>query len=143
MICFPIKEKKVRNIWPMQWQGRKYHKNSPKISFYFTFLIDSGVQIIFHIYVDRKCGTICLSHTAQLPVLNGRKCSPTFHESSNILFNISYLGYYRNFLYRDMKCWKFCLSHTAQLLVINERKCSPTFRESSIISFNISYRGYY
>ena len=37
---------------------------------------------------------ICLSHAAQLPVLNGCKCSLTFHESSNISFNISYLGNY-------------------------------------------------
>ena len=46
------------------------------------------------LYRDMKCGMICLSHAAQLPVLNGRKCSPTFNESSNISFNISYLGYY-------------------------------------------------
>ena len=37
-----------------------------------------------------KCGMICPSHAAQLPVLNGRKCSPSFHESSNISLNISY-----------------------------------------------------
>ena len=41
-----------------------------------------------------KCGMICLSYAAQLPVLDGRKYSPTFNESSNISFNISYLGYY-------------------------------------------------
>ena len=46
------------------------------------------------LYRDKKCGRNCLSRAAQLPVLNGRKRSPTFHESSNISFNISYLGYY-------------------------------------------------
>ena len=35
-----------------------------------------------------KCGMICLSHAAQLPVLNGRKRSPTFRESSTIAFPI-------------------------------------------------------
>ena len=48
---------------------------------------------------DMKCGMICLCHArhaAQLPVLNGRECCPTFHESSTISFNISYLGYYQN-----------------------------------------------
>ena len=44
------------------------------------------------LYKDMKCGMIC--HAAQLPALNGHKCSPTFYESSNISFNISYLGYY-------------------------------------------------
>ena len=43
-----------------------------------------------------KYGRNCLSYAAQLPVLNGRKCSATFHESSNISFNISYLVYYYN-----------------------------------------------
>ena len=39
---------------------------------------------------DMKCGIICLNHAAQPQELNRRKCSPTFHESSNISFNISY-----------------------------------------------------
>ena len=43
-----------------------------------------------------KYGRNCLSYPAQLPVLNGRKCSATFHEKSNISFNISYLVYYYN-----------------------------------------------
>ena len=38
-----------------------------------------------------KCGMICLSQAAQLPVINRRKRSPTFYESSNISLNISYL----------------------------------------------------
>ena len=38
-----------------------------------------------------KCGMICLSHAAKLPVINRRKRSLTFYESSNISFNISYL----------------------------------------------------
>ena len=46
------------------------------------------------LYRDMKCGMNGLSHAAQLPLLNGRKCSRTFHESSNISLNISYLGYY-------------------------------------------------
>ena len=44
------------------------------------------------LYRDKNYGRNCLSHVAQLPVLNRRKCRPTFHESSNISFNISYLG---------------------------------------------------
>ena len=50
------------------------------------------------LYRDRKFGRNCPSHAAQLPVLNGRKCSATFHESSNISFNISYLVYYYNLI---------------------------------------------
>ena len=46
------------------------------------------------LYTDKKCERNCLSHAAQFPVLNGRKRSPTFHESSNISFNVSYLGYH-------------------------------------------------
>ena len=38
-----------------------------------------------------KCGMICLSQAAQLPVINRRKRSPTFYESINISLNISYL----------------------------------------------------
>ena len=38
-----------------------------------------------------KCGMICQSHAAKLPVINRRKRSPTFYESSNISLNISYL----------------------------------------------------
>ena len=59
-------------------------------------LISPIQWVIFRnfLYRDMKCGIICQSHTAKLPVLNGRKCSPTFYESSNISFNISYLGYY-------------------------------------------------
>ena len=45
---------------------------------------------------SKKCGRNCLSHRAQLPVLNRRKSNPIFHESSNYSFNISYLGYYWN-----------------------------------------------
>ena len=44
-----------------------------------------------------KCGRNFLSHAVQLPILNKHICSPTFHESSNISFNISYLGYYQRF----------------------------------------------
>ena len=38
-----------------------------------------------------KCGMIFLSQAAQLSVINRRKRSPTFYESSNISLNISYL----------------------------------------------------
>ena len=54
-------------------------------------------EIVFRrnfIFRDMKCGMSFLSHAAQLPVLNGCKCSLTFHESSNISFNISNLDYY-------------------------------------------------
>ena len=47
-----------------------------------------------------KSGRNCLSHAAQLPVLNGRKCSPTCHESStfpilviNKIFGYTYVSY--------------------------------------------------
>ena len=59
------------------------------ILFYRDYIVYRNV-----LYRDMKCGMIRLSHAAQLPVLNGRKCSPTFYESSTISFNISYLGYY-------------------------------------------------
>ena len=42
------------------------------------------------LYRDKKCGRNCLSHAAQLPVLNGRKHSPTLHVSSSILLKISW-----------------------------------------------------
>ena len=58
-------------------------------------LLDVLLLLRNFLYRDMKCGIICLSHAAQLPVLNGRKHSPIFHESSAILFNISYLGYYK------------------------------------------------
>ena len=45
---------------------------------------------------DMKCEMYYLSHAVQLPVLNGCKRIPTFEGSSNISFNISYLGYYFN-----------------------------------------------
>ena len=45
-----------------------------------------------------KCGMICLSHAAKLPVINRRKRSPTFYESGNISFNISYLVFTKIFV---------------------------------------------
>ena len=50
---------------------------------------------LLYSYRDMKCGRNCLSHAAQLPVLNGHKSSPTFHESSNISFDISNLCFER------------------------------------------------
>ena len=46
--------------------------------------------LIRHVlYRDMKCWMICQSHAAQLPVLNGRKCSmnqATFHSTFPIFF---------------------------------------------------------
>ena len=39
-----------------------------------------------------KCGMICLSNAAQLPGLNGRKRSPTFHSTFPILFITKIFG---------------------------------------------------
>ena len=66
-----------------------------------------------------KYGRNCLSYPAQLPVLNGRKCSATFHESSNISFNISYLDYYYNLI--------SLIRHASQPFIVNRHKYIPTF----------------
>ena len=59
-----------------------------------TALAEAVQKVRNFLYRDKRCGRNCLSYAAQLSALNGRKGSPTFHESSNISFNISYLGYY-------------------------------------------------
>ena len=45
------------------------------------------------LFRDMKCGMICLSHAAQLPVLNGRKCSPKFHSTFPILVITKIFGF--------------------------------------------------
>ena len=67
-----------------------------KIKYYYlSYLLFSLILLLLNcrnvLYRDMKCGMICLSHGAQLLVLNRRKRSQTFHESSTISFNISYL----------------------------------------------------
>ena len=64
-------------------------KKKSQMSFNLSFLSRNFA------YRDMKCGMICLSQAAQPPVLNERKRSRTFHESSTI----SYFGYYLNLLF--------------------------------------------
>ena len=65
-----------------------------KISFhdFLSYINISDEDTRNFLYRDMKYGRNCLSHAAQFTVPNGRKRSPTFHES----INISYLGYYQN-----------------------------------------------
>ena len=44
------------------------------------------------LYRDRKCGSNCLSHAAQLPVMNGRKRRPTFNSTYPIFVNTKIFG---------------------------------------------------
>ena len=80
-------------------------------------------------YRDRKCGIIYPSHTSKLPVLNGHKRSPTFHESSNISFNISYLGYYKN----------LCVWVITMCNIANSEKRTQMFKEYDIYKQYLPY----
>ena len=102
------------------------------------------------LYRDTKCGLICLSHAAQLPVLNRRKCSPTFHESSNISLNISYLVITKIFvLFCEFlaQIFKYTNLELQQYLLITLRKIELILIGGSgkeqtkvdFISFMISY----
>ena len=101
-------------------------------------------------YIDMKCGMICLSQAAQLPVINRRKRSPTFYESSNISLNISYLVITKIFvLFCEFlaQIFKYTNLELQQYLLITLRKIELILIGGSgkeqtkvdFISFMISY----
>ena len=60
---------------------------------------------------------IWISHTAQLPLLNGRKCSPTINESNIISFNI--IWHLHSCYSKFLVCILSFSSKTTELIQLN------------------------